>query len=292
MSCKREKSWPRCIYRERRSKSAVWGSLSSTLLAGLISLLTFIPFFWVIATSVKDRKEVTYNRLGFPQSFHPENYLRAWTEGHFEIYFKNSLIQVFPTVVAILFLSLMAAYAFAQFKFPGKEGLFTLFLVGLTIPVGVLIIPLFYQMLDLKLINTLWAIILPQIAIGLPFAVLLLRTFIQELPGEIIDAGRIDGCGNFDLLWHIVFPLSKPAMLSLFVFNFMWNWNQFLLPVVLIQDESMRTLPLGLNYFLGRYVSDLPVLMAGATISFIPIVIIYIIFQRQFIRGIVAGAVK
>jgi len=238
------------LKKNRRSSSSYLGSVSSTLLAGLISLLTFIPFFWVIATALKDRKELTYNRLGFPQSFHPENFLQAWVEGHFKDYFTNSLLEVIPTVFAILLLGLLAAYAFSQFSFPGKEALFYLFLVGLTIPIGILVIPLFYQMVDLKLINSLWAIILPQIAIGLPFAILLLRTFIQELPQEIMDAGRIDGCGHFALLLYIIFPLSKPALLSLLIFNFMWNWNQFLLPVILIQKESMRTLPLGLNFFL------------------------------------------
>jgi len=276
----------------RRVPRTFGQSIASTVLAGFISIFVLVPFFWVIATSLKDRPELTYNRLGLPSVYHWENFPRAWVQGHFGTFFTNSLLEVVPTVLAILVLSLLAAYAFAQISFRGKELLFTIFLLGLTIPIGVLIIPLFYQMLEWKLLNTLWALILPQVAFGVPFAILLLRAFIQELPREIIDAGRIDGCNHFTLLWYIILPLSAPAMLSLLVFNFMWNWNNFLLPVMLIQEESLRTLPLGLSYFQGRYGSDVPMLMAGATISFLPVVIIYIIFQRQFIKGITAGALK
>lgn len=263
-----------------------------TGVATVIAVVTLLPFFWVVSTALKDREEVTVNRLGPPREIHLENFPTAWSEGNFDVYFRNSLLEVVPSVLLVLLLGLLAAYAFARFHFRGRELLFTLFLTGLTIPIGVLVIPLFYLMLDLKLLNTLWALILPQVAIGLPFAILILRTFIQELPQEILDAGRIDGCSEWQLLWRIVTPLSRPAIFALFIFNFMWNWNQFLLPVVLIQEEAKRTLPLGLNFFLGRYISDLPLLMAGATISFIPIVIVYLLLQRHFIRGITAGAIK
>jgi raffinose/stachyose/melibiose transport system permease protein len=121
---------------------------------------------------------------------------------------------------------------------------------------------------------------------------LLIYSFIRDLPREVLDSGRIDGCNSWNLLRHIVAPLSRPAMLTLLVFNFMWTWNQFLLPIVLIQIDSKRTLPVGLNFFQGQFANDIPLLMAGATITFMPIVIIYLIFQRHFIQGIAAGALK
>jgi len=276
----------------RRSYMTVGKSVATTVLAGLISLIVIIPFIWVFATSLKDRAEVARNPLGLPQEYHWENYNTAWTKGHFSTYFMNSVLVVVPTVVVVLFLAMLAAYSFARLSFRGKGPLFTILLIGLTIPMGVLIIPLFYLILDLNLYNSLWSIILPQISIGLPFAILLLRTFIQDLPQEIMDSGRIDGCNNWQLLMNIVVPLSRPALLSLLIFNFMWNWGSFLLPVILIQKESSRTLPLGLNFFIGRYTSDIPLLMAGTVISFLPVVILYILFQRQFIKGITAGALN
>jgi raffinose/stachyose/melibiose transport system permease protein len=248
--------------------------------------------FWIIVGAVKDRGRVIRNPLGLPDVWHWENFWQAWTGGNFDTYFGNSILVVVPVVIGVLGMSLLAAYAFAQMSFRGKNALFVLFLVGLTIPLGVLIIPLFYEMLALKLHNTLWALILPQIAIALPFSILLLHSFILDLPHEILDAGRIDGCTTFGLLRYVVAPLSRPALLTLLIFNFMWTWNQFLLPVVLIQKDSARTLPVGLNFFQGQFANDIPLLMAGATITFVPVVVIYIIFQRQFIEGISAGALK
>ena len=267
-------------------------SMLYTSLAGVLSLGAVVPLIWVISTSLKTKAQVSISPLGLPTEFLWQNYIQAWEVGRFSVYFKNSILVVVPTVAGILLLSLLAGYAFAMFSFRGKNILFVLFVAGLTIPIGVLVVPLFYEMLTLKLVNTLWALILPQIAISLPFGILLLRSFIQELPREVLDAGRIDGCSHWGLLRHIVAPLTRPALLSLLVFDFMWSWNQFLLPVVLVQTENSRTLPLGLSFFQGRYTSDYPLLMAGATISFLPIIVIYVLFQRHFIQGITAGALS
>lgn len=267
-------------------------SILTTIIAGIISLSVLFPLLWVISTSLKDREAIIRDPLGLPTEYHWDNYARAWEIGNFSTYFANSVIVLIPTVAAILILSLLAAYGFAMFSFRGKNTIFMVFIAGMTIPLGILIIPLFYQMVELKLINTLWALILPQTAISLPFGILLLRGFIQDLPKEILDAARIDGCGEMGLLVRIVTPLSQPALQALMVFMVVWNWNQFLLPMILIQRESARTLPLGLSLFMGRYGSDHSLLMAGATISFIPVVIIYVIFQRHFIKGIAVGALN
>lgn len=266
--------------------------MAYTAIAGLLSLIVIFPLFWVIATSLKDRADIIRNPLGLPVVYQWSNYADAWREGNFGTYFLNSILVVIPTAAGVVCLSLLAAYAFAMFRFRGKNILFTFFLIGLTVPLGILVIPIFYQMVSLKLVNNLWALILPQTAVGLPFAILLLRGFISELPKEILDAGRIDGCSNWGILRYIVMPLSRPALLSVMIFNIVWVWNQFLLPVVLIQKASARTLPQGLSVFMGRYGADFGLLMAGATISFIPVVIVYIIFQRQFIKGIAAGALS
>ena len=258
----------------------------------IVSLVILFPFYLVLVTALKDERRIIQNPLGLPTTWHWGNFVDAWRIGHFGIYFRNSVLVVIPTVLAVLIFSLLAAYAFAQMRFRGSNALFTLLLVGLAIPLDVLIIPLFYEMLKLQLLSTIWALILPQVAIGLPFGVLLLRAFIQDLPQELLDAGRIDGCNRFRLLVHVVLPLCRPALLSLLVFIFMWTWNQFLLPLVLVQSDNARTLPIGLSFFQGRFSTDLSLLMAGVTITFVPVVLIYVVFQRQIIRGITAGAVK
>ena len=278
--------------RRARRRTTTIQSMAYTALAGFLSLIVIFPLVWVIATSLKDRRQIIQNPLGFPEVYHWSNYADAWREGNFGAYFINSALVVIPTALGVVALSLLAAYAFAMLRFRGKNVLFTFFLIGLTVPLGILVIPIFYQMASLKLVNNLWALILPQTAVGLPFAILLLRGFIHELPKEVLDAGRIDGCSNWGILRFIVMPLSRPALLSVMIFNIVWVWNQFLLPVVLIQKASARTLPQGLSVFMGRYGADFGLLMAGATISFIPVVIVYVIFQRQFIKGIAAGALS
>lgn len=263
-----------------------------TLIAICLSLGVLVPFGWVIFTAVKTRYELPRNPLGFPVEWRWENFIDAWNVGHFDRYFMNSVYVVIPTVIAVLVLSTLAAYAFSNMQFKGKNIIFIVFLVGLAIPLDILVIPLFYDLLSLNLLNTHWAVILPTAAKILPFGILLVRSFMDELPQEILDAGRIDGCSRFQLLRHVVVPLSTPCLTSLLVFTFMWTWNLFILPVVVIQEDDVRTLPIGLNYFQGRYSTDIPLLMAGATISSLPIILIYMFFQRQFIKGIVAGALK
>jgi raffinose/stachyose/melibiose transport system permease protein len=270
----------------------VVGSAARTLAAGVASLTVVLPMVWIVSTSLKTRAEVSMAPLALPTTWVWTNYPEAWDIGRFGTYFLNSVLVVVPVVIGVLLLSLLAAFAFVSYEFRGKSTVFAVLLAGLTIPIGVLVVPLYYQMLGLKLVNTIWALVLPEIAISLPFGILLLRSFMTNLPRAIIDAARIDGANDWQLLWHVVAPLTRPALLSLLIFTFMWSWNQFLLPVVLVQTESARTLPLGLNFFQGRYSSNLPLLMAGATISFLPIVLIYVAFQRQFIRGITAGALK
>lgn len=265
-------------------------SVFSTGVAGALAFVATVPIAWVLISSLRTKSEILGNPLGLPGTPQWQNYAEAWTVGNFSRYFVNSLLVAVPTVLGILFLSLLAAYAFALYTFPLKRPLFILLLTGMTVPVVVLIIPLYYQMLSLGLLDSLWAIILPQLALGIPITTLLLRTFIEMLPREIVDAARIDGCGSFRLLMRIVLPLSRSAILTLTVLQFMWVWNQFVLPVVLINDRNMRTLPTALSSFLGRYSSDTQLLMAGAAISLLPVVILYLVFQRRFIKGISSGA--
>lgn len=284
--------------RNARSSTAAVGrntrrpKLLTDLGLGVLSLTVLFPFYLVLVTALKSDSRVTENPLGLPDIWHWGVFRQAWEEGHFGSYFMNSVYVAVPVVLAVLAGSLMAAYAFATMRFRGRGLLFAVLIAGLTIPLEIIVTPLYYQMLHLGLLDTLWALILPQIAINLPFGVLLLRAFIGDLPRDLMDAGRMDGCGQFRLLTRVVLPLCRPALLSLLVFTFMWTWNQFLLPLIMVQSDNARTLPIGLSYFQGRYVTELPLLMAGVTITFLPIMIVYIVFQRQIIRGVTTGAGK
>ncbi len=278
--------------RRGRTMRRTVGRSGVTLFGLAIAVVLAAPIFWVVATSFKDATSIAGDPLGLPTTFLTANYEEAWSAGHFDQYFLNSVFVVVPSVVGVLGLSLLSGYAFALWSFPGKRILFGIFLLGLTLPLGVLVIPLFYEMKALGLLDSLWALILPQVSILLPFGTLMMRAFIQDVPSEVFDAARIDGCTSSQLLRMVVVPLVRPALLSLMVLSFMWTWNQFLLPVVLTQTEASRTLPLGLNLFKGRYGTDLPLLMAGGTITFLPVVLVYLAFQRHFIRGISAGALK
>jgi len=274
------------------SKKTRRTKLLTDLGLAVLSLTVLFPFYLVLVTALKSDNRVSENPLGLPDVWHWGVFRQAWDQGHFGSYFMNSVYVVVPVVLAVLAGSLMAAYAFATMRFRGRGILFAILVAGLTIPLEIIVTPLFYEMLHLGLLDTLWALILPQIAINLPFGVLLLRAFIGDLPRDLMDAGRMDGCGQFRLLTRVVLPLCRPALLSLLVFTFMWTWNQFLLPLIMVQSDSVRTLPIGLSYFQGRYVSELPLMMAGVTITFLPIMVVYLFFQRQIIRGITTGAGK
>jgi raffinose/stachyose/melibiose transport system permease protein len=267
-------------------------ALVYTVMAIVTAAVVLTPIYLVVVTALKDFDQIVADPIGLPDSWIWSNLSEAWEEGRFGRYFRNSLLVTIPTVGLTLTFSLVAAYAFATMNFPFKETIFLGLLGGLTIPLGVLSIPLYYQMLDFGLLDTHLALILPLVGISMPFGTLLLRSFVQDIPRDILDAGRIDGCSDRQLLYHVVVPLARPALLSLLVFIFTWTWNEFLLTVVLLQTENARTLPLGLNFFRGRYSTDYPLLMAGATITFIPVMVVYVLFQRHFTKGIAAGALS
>lgn len=261
-----------------------------TLVAVIVAAAVLVPVYLVFVTALKDAPAVAQDPLGLPPQWAWTNLGDAWTDGNFGRYLRNSVIVVFPTVVTTVLFSLLAGYGFAAMPFRLKRPLFLVLIAGMMVPLGVLAIPLYYLTLNLGLLDTQLALILPLIGISMPFGTLLLRGFIQDLPRDILDAARIDGCSDLRLLYHVVAPLARPAVLSLVVFIFTWTWNEFLLTSVLLQTENARTLPLGLNFFRGRYSSNYPLLMSGALITFLPVMAVYVLFQRHFTRGIAAGA--
>jgi len=258
----------------------------------LFLLASIIPFFWVWSTSLKTTREVAINPLGPPVAFHWENFARAWVQGRFGKYLGNSVNVSIPIVMGGISLSCLAGYGLARIQFPGNKAIFYTFLLGMMIPFQSIMIPLYYILRDIGFIGTYWAMIVPSIALGLPFGIFFMRAFFQDLPQELEDAARIDGCNAFAVFWRVMLPLATPAISALAVFQFMGAWNSFLLPLIYMQKEELRPVVLGLMFFRSEFTQDYPLTMAGATIVMLPIMIIYVFLQRKFIEGLTAGALK
>lgn len=262
------------------------------LIAFVIISLYPIIFSWFAALKTKEELMTSPNPLTLPQTITLQNFSEAWTVGHMGRYFINSIIVTFPTVIVVLLLSSMAGFAFGQLKFPMKDKIFMFILMGMMIPGQATIISLYYTISDFHLINNYLGVILPTLGIAMPFAVFMMRSFYRDLPSELLDSARMDGCTLFRAFWNIFLPLTIPALSALLIFEFMWIWNDLQLPLLIFYDDKVRTLPLGLNYFQGEHSSNQALIAAGVTICTLPITIVYLIFQRSFIRGITAGAVK
>ncbi|WP_131736313.1 carbohydrate ABC transporter permease [Actinomadura roseirufa] len=217
----------------------------------------------------------------------------AWREGHFATYLRNSVIVTSITVVVSATLSIMAGYALGTMRFRGATAVFLLFLAGLTIPTETIVVPLYFDLRSMGLDNTYAGLILPQVAMSVAFGTFWMRAYFRSVPRSLLEAARIDGASSWTTLWRVLVPIGRPAILTMLLLTTMWTWNEFLLPLVIINsDEALRTAPLGLSFFQGSHKTDYPLLMAGALIIAAPVVIVYVFLQRQFIAGMLSGAIK
>jgi len=262
------------------------------LVLTIFMLIVLLPVWGMLMSTFKTDTQITTSPFSLPEKWTLENFQQAWTVGKFNVFFKNSVIVTTAVVVSSVFLSTLSGYAFGQLPMPGKKLLFPLMLLGYMVPFEAVIIPLYNWMNALGLRNTYWALILPQIGLSVSFGTLWMASFFENTPQELVDAATIDGCNRWQTLWLILSPLARPATTTLVVLIFMWTWNEFLLALVMVQTEAMRTLPVGLAFFQGKYTSNLSLMAAGAIIVALPTVLIYILFQRFFIRGMLGGAIK
>lgn len=273
--------------KKKNYKPAVYAALI------FFCICTLVPCILMILTSLRTTAEIVRNGLfSNITTLHWENYLQAWKVGHFSRYFYNSIIVSFFSVVGVLLFSLLGAYALAVLHFRGKGIYKTMIVMGLVIPLEIIVIPLFYDMQSIGLMDTHWAVILPTIAMNIPFGIFLLSGFIKDIPASLLESARIDGASEWRTLWKIVLPIIKPALISLLIFTFMWSWNAFMLPNIMIRSEEMRTLPLGLDFFRGKNTQNIPLTAAASNIIAMPVIIIYLIFQKNLIKGMMVGAVK
>lgn len=257
----------------------------------LIGLTILFPIFWMIYSSLKSATDIFGNVFALPTTVFTGNYTTVFTTGGMGTYFKNSLIVTVASVAGLLLFTSLAAYAFATFRFRGKTALFLFMLVGLMVPAQSLIISGFKWMSILHMLSKYWALIFTYFG-WISFGVLVLRDFFEGVPREIKDAARIDGASHLQMFARIMVPLARPSMATIAIFYFMWVWNDFLYPLVYMQTQTMYTIPLGVLFFNARYTVDWGLQMAALTIATVPPLLIYLFFQRQFVRGILAGAIK
>jgi len=268
---------------------------SWVILAGmaLLSLIWLLPFVGVILTALRSQGDMMMNGVfTWPQEFLWSNFAKAWDVGDFAIYFRNSLFIIAMKVPLGILLAALAAYPLAKMTFHGRNGIFLFFLVGLAVPVQVALQPLVIMMRGLGLSNTLFALLPPYIAFGLPLQILVMRGFFRQIPTELIEAARVDGASELTIFRKIMIPLSVPPLAALFIIDTLATWNEFLLPLVLTSAKDSRTVPLGLLQFQGEHSSQYTLLMAGVLISIIPVLVIFLFLQRYFVAGLTAGAVK
>ncbi len=258
---------------------------------GVFTVIALVPVWEIVAIALSSSTAVT-SGVPFPDGLHLHNFVDAWTGGHFGIYLRSSVIVAVVVVVVSGALSILAAYAFGTMRFPGSEVLFYLFLLGLTVPEEALVIPLYYDLRGMSLTDTYWALILPQTAQSIAFGTFWMRSYFRGSSRSLVESARMDGASSWAILWRILVPAGRPAITTMVVITFMWTWNEFLLALVMVTSDARRTVPLGLAFFQGAHSSDTSLLAAGAVLVALPVVLVYLVFQRSFIEGMLSGAVK
>lgn len=267
------------------------GKILVWLLLAALCVIILYPFLWMLCSSFKTEADImSWPPKLFWREFTTEAYESIWQRIPFMRYYGNTLLFAGGVTVISLALDTMAGYAFARLQFKGKNVLFALVLATLMIPFQVIMIPLFYEMFKLNLLNTFVGLILPRATNA--FGIFMMRQFFVSLPKGLEEAARLDGCGEFKIFTSIMLPLCKPAVISLAIFHFMYNWNDLLYPLILTTRTEMRTLPAGLATFMGTHVIEHNVLMAGGVLTILPIFIAYCFAQKYFVQGIAMTGMK
>ena len=265
------------------------GVVVSYLLLALGAVAMLFPFLWMILTSFKDAREI-FGLNFLPQTWTLENYREVLFGTDFPRWFLNSLIVGVLTTVSVLFFCSLVGYTLALLRFPGKTIVFVLILSTLMVPTEMLVIPWFVMSADYGWVDSYWGIAFPGLITG--FGVFLMRQFFSTLPRDLFDAARIDGLSEFGLYWRIGLPLVRPGLAALGIFSFIGNWNAYLWPLIIAQSPEMRTVPVGVSLFSGEASTAWHLIMATSTLAIIPVLIVFVVFQKQIIEGVVLTGVK
>jgi multiple sugar transport system permease protein len=267
-----------------------WGTALLYVALVAIGLAIVFPFAWMVATSFKAAPDI-YTFTLIPARPTLDNYVTALTRFPFPRWFANSLIVAGLTTLSVAFFDSLAGYVLAKLEFPFKGLIFVAILCTLMVPTEMLVIPWYILSVDYHWTDTYWGIMFPGVISA--FGVFLMRQFMLGVPNELLDAGRIDGLGEFGLFWRVALPLARPALAALCILTFLGSWNAFLWPLIVTQDPLMRTLPVGLSQFsYGEAGSRWELIMTGASIATLPVLVVFAIFQRQIIRGVALSGLK
>ena len=283
-----------------KAKKAFLLTLMHTFLIS-VAVSCIFPLVWMIMSSFKTYQEFIQipadinTWRGFlhwflPHKFNLANYISAWRDGNLGMYFLNSVIYTFLAVSGIVFVSSLAGFAFSRLEFWGRDFIFHLFLAAMMIPIPAGFVPLFVLLTRIHLVNTRLGYILAMINVGLSLSIYLFKTFFDNLPRDLEDAARIDGCSKLRIWWNVAFPLAAPATGVVIIFNALNVWNEFILAVIIFADKAKLPLQAGLMEFAGEHIGNEPLIMAGLTIAALPIIVVYLLMQKHIIKGITAGA--
>ena len=278
--------------RARRAYAPGRPGVGRHLSLGLLALLTLFPMILVVSTTLKSSQDVRANPFGLFSSFSLENLETAWTVGNFKDYLGNSILLTVPSTLIVVVLGTMAGYAFARLPFPGRTPAFYLVVFGLLVPFFAYMIPLYFQMRSMRLLDSLVGVNLVLASTQLSFGTWFMRAFFSDLPGELEQAARVDGASEFQIFSRIMVPLVTSGMGALAVFTFLQQWNNFLVPLLYMPGGDYRPLTLGLYLFIGGRSVEIGPLAAGTLITILPVVVLYVVMQRQVTQGFLSGAVK
>jgi ABC-type glycerol-3-phosphate transport system permease component len=256
------------------------------------TLIALAPGVFMFTTALKSQEEYVFDKVAFPDQIVLDNFRNALVDNPFLVWMRNSAILAAGAVVLSTVVAALAAYAIARMQFRGRDTLLSISTSLMVVPPVVMIVPLFVLYAQIDLISTFHGAILIYAGLTAPFSVYLLTSFFRTIPTEVIEAALIDGATPFGVLWRVVLPLSWPPVVTLFVVNALYVWNDLLMALIFLQRDDMRTLMAGISVFQGRYNNQIPLTMAGMIMASAPMLILYILFQRYFIRGLVAGALK
>ncbi|MFF0372558.1 carbohydrate ABC transporter permease [Micromonospora sp. NPDC005087] len=268
-----------------------WGNPLTYGLALAIAAVSIAPVVYVIVGGFRTTPQIIADPAGLPDPWVWDNYARVLTRSDFWQQAFNSAVISLGTTLGVVLLGVCAAFVLARYSFRGREALYTFFTLGLLFPAGAAILPLYLMLRDLNLINSYYAVMLPQIAFSLPLTIVILRPFLAAVPRELEDAAAIDGAGRLGFLWRVMLPLSRPALVTVGVLAFVASWNAFLLPLLVLGDADLHTLPLGVQNFSSQYTSDTAGILAFTSLAMLPALLFFTFAEKQIVGGL-QGAVK
>ena len=278
-------------YKKSKRKSIIAWTVAFILAIGA-AIVSFMPFVFMVLNSFKEKFEMlTKGVFQLPDKLNWSNYTEVLTGG-FGNYFKNSVIVLAISLILLLFISACASYPLARFKFKMAQPIYAIIVACMSIPVHITLIPVFKMSKSTGLYDTIWSLIGPYIAFAVPISVFILTSFMKEIPREIEESAEIDGCGKIQMFFSMILPLSKPGMATLAIYNGVNMWNEFSFANTLTQSAQNRTLPLAIWEFQGQYSMNTPMIMAVLTLTLLPMVIMFIVFQDKLVKGMTAGAVE